>query len=95
MGGKAKRREQHLSWRKHAAATAHVAEGTLTGAVGPATGHTGDTRHSATCSKNADPQSHPHPQPQADPCYSLSLSLQPPPLWSPGCMMRLELRLEL
>eukprot|EP00750_Incisomonas_marina_P002210 INCI1215.1.p1 GENE.INCI1215.1~~INCI1215.1.p1 ORF type:complete len:438 (-),score=48.76 INCI1215.1:185-1498(-) len=33
---------------EHASATAHVAEGTLSGAGGTATSHTGDTGHSAT-----------------------------------------------
>ena len=36
-----------LGGGKHAASTAHVAEGSLAGAVGSATRHTGDTGHSA------------------------------------------------
>jgi len=34
--------------RKHASATTHVAEGSLTGTVGTTTAYTGDTRHGAT-----------------------------------------------
>jgi hypothetical protein len=37
-----------LGGAEHATTTAHVAEGTLSGAGGSTTGHTGNTRHSAT-----------------------------------------------